>query len=200
VSTFDFDGPHLDEAYGILASLIIPRPIALVTTVDTQGVVNAAPFSFFNLLGVEPPIVALGIGNRADGSPKDTARNLLANQECVIHLVHPEIANQMNLCAASLPYGQSELPLAGFTTIASQLVKPPRLAEAQVALECRLLQELQIGENRLLVAQIHLAHVADVLVCGESEIDSQAWAPIGRLASPHFYCHTQPRFEIVRPG
>lgn len=197
---YDFDGAQSENAYDILASLIIPRPIALVTTCDAVGAVNAAPFSFFNILGVEPPIVALGIGDKADGSPKDTARNLMESGECVIHLVHPDLGPQMNLCATSLPYGQSELPLAGFTTVASSLVRPPRLAEAMVALECRLVQTLKIGENRILLAQIHLAHVAEALTTADGEIDSQAWAPLGRLAAPDFYCHTQPRLKMSRPG
>jgi flavin reductase (DIM6/NTAB) family NADH-FMN oxidoreductase RutF len=198
---YNFDGPHAEDAYAILASLVVPRPIALVTTMDAMGRLNAAPFSFFNLLGTEPPVVALGIGNRADDTPKDTARNIETTGEFVINLVHPELAEAMNLCSASIPYGQSEIELAGLSTAASFFLKTPRLAEARVALECKLVQTSYIGENRIILGQIHHAYVhADMVDAGTGRIVTEAWAPIGRLASPHWYCQTQPRFEMVRPG
>lgn len=198
--TYDFDGPDLDHAYSVLSSLIIPRPIALVSTMDAEGRVNVAPFSFFNLLGVEPPIVALGIGDKADGSPKDTARNILATREFVIHLVHADIAEQMNLTAASLPYGESELASAKFTTRPSTLVQPPRLAEALVAMECTLAEVVTIGENRLLLGQVRRCHLDPSLAGTEhGKINAAAWLPIGRLATPHWYCHTGDRFELIRP-
>ncbi len=204
--TFDFDGTDLDDAYSILASLIIPRPIALVSTVDAQGRINVAPFSFFNLLGVEPPIVALGIGDRSDGTPKDTARNILETKEFVVNLVHPSLAPAMNRCSVSLPYGQSELELAGITPTASQRVKPPRIYEAKVALECTFAEVVTIGQNRILLGQVHLCHVDESLTKTTHtrgakllQLATEAWAPIGRLGSPNFYCHTANRFEMQRP-
>lgn len=111
----DIEGEFKDRAYQLLASLVTPRPIALVTTLNPQNQINAAPFSFFNLMGSEPPIVAFAPGDRDDGTPKDTARNIRSLHEFVVNLVDEGIAEAMNRCAASLPYGQNELDHAGLT-------------------------------------------------------------------------------------
>src|SRR5580692_961552 len=105
----DLEGKHKERAYGILASLVTPRPIAWVTTLSPDGVVNAAPFSFFNALGAEPPIIGFCPGNREEGVPKDTARNIRATHEFVVNLVSMDLAEAMNKTAASLPYGVDEL-------------------------------------------------------------------------------------------
>src|SRR5512144_901623 len=133
----DLEGPLADRAYPILASLVVPRPIALVTTLSNDGMVNAAPFSFFNLLGADPPILAIAPGDRDDGTPKDTARNIRMTHEFVVNLVDENIAEGMNKCAASLPYGENELVHAGLHTCKSSEVKPPRIAESPVNLECK---------------------------------------------------------------
>src|ERR1035437_2343896 len=109
----DFDGPLADLAYPILASLVVPRPIALVTTISLAGKVNAAPFSFFNVLGAEPPILAVAPGDRDDGTHKDTVRNIRLPHEFVVNLVDEALAEAMNKCAASLPYGEGELQPPG---------------------------------------------------------------------------------------
>src|SRR5271170_7918499 len=119
------EGEFADRAYPLLASLVTPRPIALVTTLSPEGRVNAAPFSFFNLLGSDPPILGFAPGDRPDGTPKDTALNIRATHEFVVNLVDEAIAEAMNQCAASLPYGESELDRAGLTAASSSLVKPP---------------------------------------------------------------------------
>ena len=105
----DLEGQLAERAYPILASLVVPRPIALVTTVSPEGKVNAAPFSFFNLLGADPPILAVAPGVRDDGTPKDTARNIRLTHEFVVNLVDEGLAEAMNKCAASLAYGEDEL-------------------------------------------------------------------------------------------
>ena len=105
----DLEKEFADRAYPILASLVTPRPIALVTTINAEGSVNAAPFSFFNVLGAEPPIVAFAPGDRDNGTPKDTALNVRATHEFVVNLVDESIAEAMNQCAASLPHGQNEM-------------------------------------------------------------------------------------------
>src|SRR5579872_4989328 len=105
----DLEGKYADRAYAILASLVTPRPIAWVTTLGPDGTVNAAPFSFFNLLGAEPPILGFCPGDRDDGTPKDTARNIRLNHEFVVNLVDESTAQAMNATAASVPYGQSEI-------------------------------------------------------------------------------------------
>lgn len=118
------EGQLADRAYPILASLVVPRPIALVTTVSPEGKVNAAPFSFFNLLGAAPPILAVAPGDRDDGTPKDTARNIRLTHEFVVNLVDEALAEAMNKCAASLPYGEDGLRHAGLQAKASSAVAP----------------------------------------------------------------------------
>src|SRR5712691_2937934 len=121
----DLENQFADRAYPILASLVTPRPIAFVTTISPEGKINAAPFSFFNLLGADPPILAIAPGDRPDGSPKDTARNIQLTHEFVVNLVDEPIAEAMNKGAASLPYGENELEHARLHTRKSSLVKPP---------------------------------------------------------------------------
>src|SRR5277367_1199945 len=130
------EGEFADRAYPLLASLVTPRPIALVTTLSPEGNVNAAPFSFFNLIGADPPILAIAPGDRDDGTPKDTARNIRLTHEFVVNLVDEGIAEAMNKCAASLPYGENELLHAGLSAAPSSAVKPPRILEAPASLEC----------------------------------------------------------------
>lgn len=197
----DIEGKHAERAYSILASLVTPRPIAWVTTLSRDGVVNAAPFSFFNLLGSEPPILGFCPGDRDDGSPKDTARNIRLNHEFVVNLVDERVAQAMNQTAASLPYGQSEIAHAGLTTAPSTFVKPPRISEAPASLECIEWGTLQIGDNRLIIGLIKRVHVHDELFDPETlRIRSEKYGVIGRMASPHWYCHTADRFEMRRPS
>src|SRR3954452_18599996 len=124
----DLEGEYKDRAYQLLASVVMPRPIAFVTTRNLQGQVNAAPFSFFNLLGANPPILGFAPGDRDDGTPKDTARNIRATHQFVVNLVDEKLAEQMNRTAASFPYGTDELEAAGRATAPSTIVSPPRIA------------------------------------------------------------------------
>ena len=159
----DLTGPLREEAYMILIGLVVPRPIALTTTVDEHGRVNAAPFSFFNVLGDSPPIVGLCPGDRAPGVPKDTARNIRVTQEFVVNLVDEALAEKMNLCAAALPAGENELEHAGLTALPSSVVKPPRIAESPASLECRCHSIQEIGQNRPIIGQVLRGHVPDRL-------------------------------------
>ncbi len=159
----DLEGKHADRAYAVLASLVTPRPIAWVTTLGPDGVVNAAPFSFFNALGANPPIIGFCPGDREDGTPKDTARNIRLTHEFVVNLVDEACAEAMNRTAASLPYGVSELKQAGLTTAPSSVVKPPRIAEAPASLECAEWGTLQIGGNRLIIGLVKRVQVRDEL-------------------------------------
>src|ERR1700690_1145121 len=147
----NLEGELAERAYPILASLVAPRPIAFVTTVSPDGKVNAAPFSFFNLLGANPPILAFAPGDREDGTPKDTARNIRLTHEFVVNLVDEAIAEAMNKCAASLPYGENELIPAGLHTASSSVVRPPRIAESPASLECKEWGTWQIGGNRVVI-------------------------------------------------
>ncbi|MEO7932579.1 MAG: flavin reductase family protein [Chthoniobacterales bacterium] len=197
----DLEGKHADRAYAILASLVTPRPIALVTTLDGDGIVNAAPFSFFNVMGANPPILAFAPGDRDDGTPKDTAANIRLNHEFVVNLVDESIAGAMNRTAASLPPGVSEIGHAGLHTLPSTMVKPPRIAEAPASLECTEWGTLQIGGNRMIVGLIHRVHLREELFETETQrIRTADYHPVGRMASPHWYCRTNEQFEMIRPA
>ena len=196
----DLEGQHADRAYAMLASLVTPRPIAWVTTLGPDGVVNVAPFSFFNVLGASPPIVGFCPGDREDGTPKDTARNIRLTHDFVVNLVDETVAEAMNRTAASLPYGMSELQSAGLTTQPSSVVRPPRIAEAPASLECSEWGTLQIGDNRLIIGLVKRVHVRDELIDPVTlRIRSELFHVVGRMASPHWYCRTRDRFEMIRP-
>ena len=197
----DLEHEHAARAYAILSSLVTPRPIAWVSTISLDGAVNAAPFSFFNVLGANPPIVGFCPGNREDGTPKDTARNVRSTHEFVVNLVDNEVAEAMNKTSASLPYGSDELAAVGLTTLPSSVVRPPRIAEAPASLECTEWGTLEIGENRLIIGLVKRVHVRDELFDPEKlRVLSEQYHPVGRMASPNWYCRTDDRFEMSRPA
>ena len=198
--SFDFRTLSARDRYKLMIGTVVPRPIALVTTVDLEGRVNAAPFSFFNVLGASPPIVGICPGNRPDGTPKDTASNVRLTHEFVVNLVDEAVAEAMNQTSASLPPGVSELADSGLTTLPSSVVRAPRIAEAPASLECAEWGTLQIGDNRLIIGLVKRLHVRDELFDAESgRIRSELFHPVGRMASPNWYCRTRDRFEMVRP-
>ncbi len=196
----DLEKEFAERAYPLLVSLVTPRPIALVTTMSADGKINAAPFSFFNVLGANPPICAFAPGDRENGTPKDTALNVRAMHEFVVNLVDEKIAEAMNQCAASLPFGENELVRAGLTATPSSLVKPPRILESPASLECVEWGTLQIGKNRVVIGLIKRLHVRDELFDAEKKrIHTDKLFTIGRMASPDWYCRTRDRFEMKRP-
>jgi len=196
----DLEKEFADRAYQLLVSLVVPRPIALVITISADGKINAAPFSFFNVLGANPPICAFAPGDRVDGTPKDTALNVRATHEFVVNLVDETIAEAMNQCAASLPFGENELVRAGLTAVPSSIVKPPRIAESPASLECVEWGTLQIGGNRVVIGVIKRLHLRDELFDAEKKrIHTDKLFLIGRMSSPHWYCKTRDRFEMKRP-
>jgi flavin reductase (DIM6/NTAB) family NADH-FMN oxidoreductase RutF len=197
----DLEKDFADRAYQLLASLVTPRPIALVTTINDRGQVNAAPFSFFNLMGASPPICAFAPGDREDGTPKDTALNVRSQHEFVVNLVDEGIAEAMNQCAAPLPYGENELVHAGLHAAPSSVVKPPRIAEAPASLECTEWGTLRIGDNRVVIGLIKRLHLRDELFdAAKRRIHTDKLFLIGRMAVPHWYCRTRDRFEMIRPA
>ncbi|MGA3182869.1 MAG: flavin reductase family protein [Verrucomicrobiota bacterium] len=196
----DLEGPFADRAYALLASLVTPRPIALVTTISPDGKVNAAPFSFFNLLGANPPILAFAPSDRDNGTPKDTARNIRLTRQFVVNLVDEAIAEAMNKCAASLPYGENELIPAGLRAAPSSSVKPPRVLESPASLECQEWGTLLIGGNRVVIGLVKRLHLRDDLFDADKKrVRADKLFLIGRMASPHWYCRTRDRFEMIRP-
>ena len=191
---------HADRAYPILAGLVTPRPIAWVTTLNEDESVNAAPFSFFNVFGAEPPLVIFAPGDRDDGSPKDTARNCRRTGEFVVNLVDEALADAMVRTAASLPYGESETAREQLATTPSSVVTPPRITAAPAALECKVHSIQQIGENRLVLGIVHRVHVREEFFDLNSlRVRGDKFHPVGRMSVPNWYCRTSDLFEIVRP-
>lgn len=191
---------HADRAYPILAGLVTPRPIAWVTTLNEDGSVNAAPFSFFNVFGSEPPLVIFAPGDRADGTPKDTARNCRRTGEFVVNLVDMELAEVMNRTSATHPYGVSETERESLETAVSASVAPPRIAAAPAALECKVHSIQQIGENRLVLGIVHRVQVREEYFDTETlRVRGDLFHPVGRMSVPNWYCKTDSLFEMVRP-
>ena len=184
------------DNYKILTNLVVPRPIAWVTTHSSAGLVNLAPFSFFNAVGSDPLYVVISIGRRDDGSSKDTARNIEASGEFVVNLVTEELFGAMNISAADFPSEQSELAAAHLHAAPSMRIKVPRVAEAQASLECKLFSAQPLGANTLFIGEVVMFHVADHLMGPRLHINN--FAPIGRLGSPSVYCRTTDRFDVTR--
>lgn len=172
------------DAYRILSSLVIPRPIAWITTVDGEGRVNLAPFSsFMGIFG--PPMLAVTLGRRRDGSLKDTHRNLKARGEAVVHLADLPLLHALHASAAEVEPEISEVARLGLRTVPSVQVAPPRLEAAPVALECRLNRELELGPgSTLLLLDVVVAHAAERIWSDAHDCaDASLWTPISRLAS-----------------
>jgi flavin reductase (DIM6/NTAB) family NADH-FMN oxidoreductase RutF len=153
---FDLEQDPANHAYKLHVGLVAPRPIALITSMDEDGRLNAAPFSAYNYLCTDPPIIEVGVTNRPDQQfvPKDTARNIRRTGEFVVNVVTEDIAEKMNICAIDFPHEMSEVELAGFTTASSKVVKPPRPAEAHAALDCREYTTLEIGRSRIILGRV----------------------------------------------
>lgn len=194
---FDLDEQHRPHAYKIMTALVSPRPIAWVTTISKSGNLNTAPFSFFNAFGTKPPIVAFAPGNKADGSPKDTAQNIMDTEEFVVNMVPFNLAQAMANTALPLSEEEDELNLTHLTTTPSTLIKPPRISEAPAALECKLHEIKMIGENRMIIGTVHRIHANDNLFNEETlYFDQEKYTPLGRMASPHWYCSTSDQHEF----
>jgi flavin reductase (DIM6/NTAB) family NADH-FMN oxidoreductase RutF len=185
------------EQYKLMTGSIVPRPIALVTTIGAHGV-NAAPFSLFNMVGSDPPMVAFSVGHQGDGREKDTLANIRALPEFVVHICSEEIAAAMNVCATDFSSEVSEVSEAGFTTIPSSNVKPPRIAEALVQMECRMMQIIPLGtRHHLIIGEVVMFHYADGLVDDRYNVDLSVLRPIGRLSGPR-YARIRDIFSLER--
>ena len=198
---WNFDELETPKRYKLLVSLVVPRPIALVTTIggpgtESEGVVNAAPFSFFNVVADDPPIVIISIENRISGPLKDTTRNLLAGGEFVVNLVDEATAERMHGCSVDYPPGVSEPEKVGFTLAPSSHVKPPRLAECPAALECTFYSQIEMPTRRIIIGQVRHLHVHDGLVDPQTlRIDMAKYHPVGRLFANR-YCRISEQFEL----
>ncbi len=196
---FDLRALDAPTVYRLLGGLVVPRPIALVTTKGPDGRNNAAPFSFFNVVSEDPPLIVLGIGVSGRGGIKDTTANIRDNGEFVVNLVDEPMAEAMNLCAVDFPTGVDEAEAAGLDFLPSETVEAPRLASTPVSLECRRYVTLQPGRERyVILGEVQIIHVADdVIDPATLRIDRDAYAPIGRLFGSG-YCRSHDRFEMKR--
>lgn len=191
-----------DRIYKLLVSTVMPRPIALVSTLNADGGLNAAPFSFFNVFSNAPPLLIIGIEGckRDDGKPhKDTARNILERGEFVVNLVSHDMALPMVASAIDFPEGVSEFTEAGFTPRYSRQIAVPGIAESPVSFECRLFNTVSLPFNRTLVTGeiLHL-HIADNAIDDNLHVDPDALDLIGRMHGAGWYTRTRDRFEIPR--
>jgi len=185
------------QRYKMMASLIVPRPIALVTTLGSNGVANAAPFSMFNMVGEDPPILMLSINRLTDGRLKDTAANILHNQEFVVHMSDEPIAAQMHACGESFPASVSELTQVGFTAVPSRTVKPPRILEAPVAFECVLQEKLETESRYVFIGRIQWMAARDGLIDTDKwRVNLREYHPVARFGAS-FYTRTNDRFSLA---
>ncbi|NQW10786.1 MAG: flavin reductase family protein [Alphaproteobacteria bacterium] len=196
----DFATADLSErdAYKLLGSLVIPRPIAFVSTHSADGMLNCAPFSFFNAVGYAPPVVALGLEQWDDGREKDTGLNIRRTGEFVVNLVDEPLAEKMNLAAIDFPPEIDEFAEVGLTPAPSTRVAPPGIAEAPVRLECVRSALVQVGSKHTVVlGEVVSFHVRDDLIDAQKLHVSEAWRPIGRLFGGS-YSRLDNRFDLPR--
>jgi flavin reductase (DIM6/NTAB) family NADH-FMN oxidoreductase RutF len=190
------------SVYQALVGVVNPRPIAWVTTIDGEGRVNLAPFSFFNAFGANPPVVVFSPTLRRDGTRKDTLINLEIVPEFVLNAAVEDLAEKMNATAKELPRGQSEAEYAGLTLQPSARVRPPRVAESRVHLECRVRQIISIGDGpiaaNLVIGEVLLIHIDDSVLDTSGRVDPRKLKTIARLGGDH-YCRSTDLFEMERP-
>jgi flavin reductase (DIM6/NTAB) family NADH-FMN oxidoreductase RutF len=192
----DFTELTAHQRYKLMASLIVPRPIALITSLSADGVVNAAPFSMFNMLGEDPPIVVVSINRLHDGRLKDTAANILATGEFIVHLPDESIAQKMHGCGEAFAPEVNELEVVELTGVPAKTVRPPRIAEAPVAFECVLHEKLETESRYIFIGRIQWLHARDDLIdCDVWRVRLQNYFPVGRFGAS-FYVNTRQRFAL----
>jgi len=197
---FDFSQSPPREIYNLLIGLVAPRPIAWITSLDLDGRLNAAPFSAYNYVCTDPPIVAIGVANRPGPGivGKDTAQNIRQTREFVINVVSEELAEAMNVCAVDFPPGVNELEQAGLATEPSRLVKPPRIARAPAALECREYTTMEIGRSRIILGQVVGVHVKDEFLDPKGPyVRAEEMHAVGRMNGLGSYVKTRGAFFHV---
>jgi flavin reductase (DIM6/NTAB) family NADH-FMN oxidoreductase RutF len=190
------------DVYKLMVGAIVPRPIAFVSTLSADGVLNLAPFSFFTAISANPPVICFSPMIRSsDGRRKDTLRNIEATGEFVVNVVSEEFAAQMNVCSQEFPPEVDEFAVSGLTPLASEMVKPPRVAESHIQMECRLVQVVHVSPKPLggsiVLGEVLRFHVDDAIVA-HFAIDPDKLRPIGRMGGPT-YTRTTDRFNMERP-
>ncbi|MCP8940756.1 flavin reductase family protein [Alsobacter sp. SYSU M60028] len=196
VTEFDFAALTGRERYKLLIGAVVPRPIAWVTTVDTQGRVNAAPFSFFNCLSADPAILALGVEYRPSGDNKDTGRNIRDTQAFTVNIVSGDLLDAMNVCAVPFDQGVDELALAGLTARPGVKVPCPSILESPAAFECRHHITLSIGNSReIILGEVVYAHLHSNVVNERLHVDPRELDALGRMGG-HGYVSTRDTFDL----
>jgi flavin reductase (DIM6/NTAB) family NADH-FMN oxidoreductase RutF len=187
------------ERYKLLIGLVIPRPIAWISTWSENGVANCAPFSFFNVFSEDPPLCVIGINPRSDGQIKHSLKNIRRTKEFVVNLVDEDTANAMHLSSKEFPEDVSEFSETGLTPVPALTVKHPRIAQAAACLECKLDRLIVIsGTRELVLGEIQLVHARDGIIDPQTKrISEKNYRPIGRLFADR-YCTTRERFNL--PG
>jgi flavin reductase (DIM6/NTAB) family NADH-FMN oxidoreductase RutF len=185
------------ERYKLLIGLVIPRPIAWVSTFSENGVANCAPFSFFNVISEDPPLCILSFNWRSDREIKHTLKNIRRTGEFVVNLADEASANAMHLSGTELPEAESEFAKFGLTPVPGKLVKHPRIAEAAASLECRVERRINFGpEREMVVGEILLIHARDGIIDPVTKrISEELYRPVGRLFANR-YCTTRERFDL----
>jgi flavin reductase (DIM6/NTAB) family NADH-FMN oxidoreductase RutF len=197
---FDPDKAKAREIYNLLIGLVAPRPIALVTSMSEDGRLNAAPFSSYNYLCTDPPIIGMGVTDRPTGGfvPKDTARNIRRTGEFVVNVVTEDIAQQMNICATDFPPEIDELEMAGLTTAPSEVVAVPRIEQAHAALECREYTTMEIGRSRIILGRVVAIYIEDKFVDPAGPyVRAEELHAIGRMNGLGSYVRTKDAFLTI---
>lgn len=197
---FDFDAIPVADAYKLVVSTVVPRPVAWVVTQDAAGVTNVAPYSFFNAFSDNPVVVAIGCGPRPDGAGKDTLANIHALGQFVVCMVPETALAAMNVTAIDFPPEIDEMVEAGLTAVASSFVKPPRLAESPVAFECETFQLIPVGHHTIVLGRVRAAHIADdcMLDMAKHYVDTPKLGLVGRMHGRGWYARTTDRVEVPR--
>lgn len=197
---FEMDAVAPRDRYKLLAATVVPRPIAWVVTEDGEGRRNAAPFSFFNVVSGDPPVVGFSVERRRSGAAKDTMANIAAGGQFVVCLVPFALAGAMNVTAADLPPGAEETAAAGLELRPSALVAPPRIAASPAALECETFRLVPIGAYCLVLGRVLAVQIRDdcVLDAARCHVDTAKLDLIGRMAAPDGYLRTTDRFAMPR--
>lgn len=198
----DPEAAGTQNIYKLMIGIIVPRPIAFVSTLSADGVRNLAPFSFFTAVSANPPVIAFSPMVRgSDGQQKDTLRNIEETREFVVNIVSEGFAEQMNLCSGEYPPEVDEFALSALTPVASDLVKPPRVAESKAQMECRLVQVVHVSPKPLggsiVLGEVVRFHVSEAVLDGY-RVDPDLLNAIGRMGGPT-YVRTGDRFNLERP-
>jgi len=185
----------------LLNTTTVPRPIAWVVSQTAEGALNAAPFSYFNVMSTDPPIVAIGIGNRPGGGSKDSLANILETRQFVVNFVSYELRHLMNISGADYDAGIDEIEKAGLTTTACEKIAVPRIAESPAAYECELFDTVDLGNGRkITLGRVLAVHIADdkVLDAEKLYIDTPKLDLVGRLHGRGWYCRLSDLFDMPR--